>query len=386
MFATQEQAANAPHVVHIISGLELGGAETMLYKLLSTVELSCFRHSVISLSDKGFLGGMLESLGIPVYTLQWRKNKFTLERIFVFFKLIRQLNPDLLQGWMYHGNVVSIFARIVFWKRLPVVWNIRHTPNSLKEERIGTSAIICCGALLSYLPQKIIYNSHVSEIRHKELGYSNKRHIVIPNGFNLDLFKPKPRSKIQFKRDFNFNSSSLLVGMVARFHPVKGHKLFLDAAGILKEKFPQVEFVLVGPSSQEDIDQLRIMCSENGIVECVHFLGRRSDISEIMPVLDVIVSASLGEAFPNVIGEAMACEIPCVVTDVGDCAYLVGNGGVVVKANDVGALVEGMTKVLKMDLCAKKKMGKLARQRILKNFSLQKIAEHYLCLYRDTLI
>jgi glycosyltransferase involved in cell wall biosynthesis len=357
----------------------------MLCKLLSAPELSTFRHCVLSLSDKGILGRKLESLGVGVHVAGFQRRWISPRAIGAFFKLVRHLQPDLVQGWMYHGNLAAVLAAGFAGNEPRVCWNIRHSPYDLKTEKRGTAATIRLGALLSGFPKRIIYNSQASAELHTALGYRNSRQEIIPNGFDLDLFKAEPEQRRRLRRELELEDSALLIGLIARFHPVKAHRLFLHAAGLLCGEFPQLHFLLVGPSGEAAFKTLGEWIQDEGLQGRVHLLGERQDVFSVVAGLDIVTSCSFAEAFPNVIGEAMACEVPCVVTDVGDCAFLVGDTGVVVPPSDPAALAEGWARLIRMGHDGRRQLGKAARNRVASEFSLPAIAGRYHNLYQEIL-
>ncbi|GAF89006.1 unnamed protein product, partial [marine sediment metagenome] len=171
-------------ILHIISGLPIGGAEMMLYKLLSVIDRNNFEPIVISLTDYGSLGSNIKNLNIPVYEMEMNASFPNPFKVWRFIKLIRKINPELIQGWMYHGNLAGLLARWVLPNRVFLLWNIRHTPDDLKKEKRLTALVIRLGAKFSSHPDRIIYNSSVSEQKHELLGYNNKNKSIIPNGFN----------------------------------------------------------------------------------------------------------------------------------------------------------------------------------------------------------
>ena len=352
----------------------------MLCKLLSTAELSCFAHRVISLENKGELGSELESMGVPVYPVGLKVGMSNLEKALGLVKLIRQLKGDVWQGWLYRGNLAALFAGLLGKRKSKVLWNIMHSPNDLGLEKRGTVLAIRVGSLLSAFPCRIIYNGQASAEVHSGLGYRNARNAIIPTGFDLDRFKADPKQRQRLRSGLGLGDGSLLVGLIARYHPVKGHRLFLRAAGLLGRNYPDLHFVLVGPSGEAACAELGNWIREEGLDGRVHLLGERRDIPAIIAGLDIVVSASLTEAFPNVIGEAMACEVPCVVTDVGDCARLVGPTGVVVLP-EPKSLAAGVAGLVEMTPDTRLRLGKAARARIQGHFSLPVIAKMYRDIY-----
>ena len=373
-------------ILYIISGLPTGGAEMMLYKLLSVVDRDIFEPVVISLTDYGSLGNNIKNLNIPVYKMEMNASFPNPFKVWYFIKLIRKIKPELLQGWMYHGNLAALLAKWVLPNRIFLLWNIRHTPDDLKKEKYLTALVIRLGAKFSSHPDRIIYNSNVSEQKHELLGYDNKNKSIIPNGFNCEQFKPFDNAKSKLRYSLGLKKDTLLIGLVARYHIMKDHVTFLHSAGKLNKTYPEIHFVLMG----QDVDKnnhLLIKLIENlKITKNVHLLGKRMDVDEITAGLDIACSSSSwGESFSNAIGEAMACGIPCIVTDVGDSAWIVGETGIVVKPGDRKAFTGAMITLIKMSFEERLRLGKLARNRIIKLFSLDPVVKQYEDMYQNLL-
>jgi glycosyltransferase involved in cell wall biosynthesis len=371
-------------VVHIITALSTGGAETMLSKLLEAQNNDVFDSIVISLTDRGTLADRIEAAGVTVHTIDLNVGRPTLGGFRKLRKLVREFNPDCMQGWMYHGNLAASLVRASLWnKTIPVLWNIRQSLYGLSNEKKMTAATIVFSRLFLSRVNAIVYNSYTSAEQHEEkVGYTKKNHIVIPNGFDCDIFKPSGDNKILFRREMGVDENSILVGTIARFHPMKDHGNFLTAAAHVLEKIPEAHFILSGPEVDEQNAFLIKKIKKLGLRDHCHLLGERQDINFIMAACDVIVTSSFyGEGFPNVIGEAMACGVPCVSTDIGDSARVIGNTGKIVPAKDSVALAEGIIEILSMPADARMFLGDRARNRILKHFTIEKIAKQYADLY-----
>lgn len=371
-------------ILYIISGLPTGGAEMMLYKLLSVIDRDIFEPVVISLTDYGRLGNNIKNLNIPVYKMEMKAGFPDPFKVWRFIKLIRKIKPELIQGWMYHGNLAALLAKWVLSNHVLLLWNIRHTPDDLKKEKRLTALIIRLGAKFSSYPDRIIYNSNVSEQKHKLLGYNNKNKNIIPNGFNYEQFKPFDHAKSKLRHSLGLKKDTLIIGLVARYHIMKDHVAFLHSAGKLNKIYPEIHFVLVGQGVDENNHLLIELIEDLKITKNVHLLGMRIDMEEITAGLDIACSSSAwGESFSNAIGEAMACGKPCVVTDVGDSAWIVGETGIVVKPGDGKALTDAMITLIKMSSEERLELGKLARNRIIKNFSMNIVVKQYEDLYKN---
>ncbi|MEA2022141.1 MAG: glycosyltransferase, partial [Candidatus Caldatribacteriota bacterium] len=274
-------------ILHIISGLPIGGAEMMLYKLLSVIDRDIFEPLVISLTDYGSLGNNIKNLNIPVYKMEMNAGFPNPFKVWRFIKLIRKINPELIQGWMYNGNLAALLAKWVLLDHVPLLWNIRHTPDDLKKEKRTTTRIIRLGARLSAQPDQIIYNSKVSAQKHELLGYDNKNKSIIPNGFNCEQFKPFDNAKSKLRHSLGLKQETLLIGLVARYHIMKDHVGFLHSAEKLNKTYPEIHFVLVGQGVDKSNHLLIKLIEDLKIRKNIHLLGKRMDVDEITAGLDI---------------------------------------------------------------------------------------------------
>lgn len=373
-------------VLHIITDLDTGGAEMMLYKLCCAINRKRFKPVVVSLKDFGVIGNGIESEGIPVYALGLRRKvpgPFTVER---FRQLLRKEQSDIVQGWMYHGNLAAYFAGLASTYSIPVVWNIRHSIYDVRKEKILTRWLIKAGAHISHRPARIVYNSKTSAKQHEALGYRAQKTLMIPNGFDTEKFLPDPAARQRIRRELGLSDDILLIGLVARYHPMKDHANFLRAASRLAQQHNNLMFILAGRGVNRSNPVIGRLLAQLGIQEKTVLLDERRDIAQLMASLDIASSASSwGEGFPNVVGEAMASGVPCVVTDVGDSAFLVGNTGKVVPPDEPQALACAWQELIEMGEVERRHRGGRARDRIVQNFTLDNVAQQYERLYEDVL-
>lgn len=370
-------------ILHVITGLDTGGAEMMLLKLLSA-GASVASSAVVSLGSKGTLGPRIEALGVPVLGLGLTRVMPNPIAALTLLRFARRSGADLVQGWMYHGNLAASLARLGMQRRVPVLWSIRQSLYDIGAERRTTAAAIRLGARLSWRAAAVIYNSETSAVQHEALGYRASRRVVIPNGFDCEVFRPSEVARQRVRAALGIEQDAVVIGLFARFHPMKDHRGFLQAAAALAGAHPAVRFLLVGKGVDANEPALARVIAERGLQPNVLLLGERSDMPELTAALDVACSASArGEGFANVIGEAMACGVPCVVTDVGDSARIVGATGIVVPARDPDALARALGELLGAGPARRHELGVAARRRIETDYSLPAIAERYLALYRQ---
>lgn len=368
----------AVKVIHIITGLDVGGAETALCRLLETLHSPAFEHVVIALGHLGSLStrvGAVAELHHLGMNPAWPRPR----DLWRLRRIVRVSAPGVVHGWMYHANIAATLATTGLG--IPVLWGIRHSLHDLEREKRQTRLVIRSGALLSRRPGQILYNSVVSARQHEAAGYDATRTRVIPNGFDTDAFLPDVPARLRIREELALPPDALLIGLVARVHPVKDHANFLRAAGLFAAAYPQAHFVLAGDGADTSNTALSNLISELNLQACVHLCGRRTDIAAIDAALDISSCSSWGEAFPNAIGEAMACGVPCVATDVGDVPQIIGDTGVVVPARDPSALAMGWGRLTALDAPARRALGLRARQRIIERYSLAAVSMQYANLY-----
>jgi len=365
-------------IAHIITDLDTGGAEIMLYKLLASLHNEALNSTVISLMGRGKITERIEALGVKVETLDLgqgeRPSWQTIKKLRQF---MRVFNPDIVQGWMYHGNIAATVAVFLFdpmRRKVKLFWNVRQTLYDIKSEKIQTRWLIVLGRWLSFFSHSIIYNSNLSAEQHCNAGYLSKKTKIIPNGFDLQKFRPDQNRRQQLRKELEVSESTILIGHISRLHPMKDHATLLRAINRVIEN-------IFGSGSKQEVLFLLVghgVTSELSSNTAIRFLGERSDIPKIMSALDIVVSSSAwGEGFPNVIGEAMASKVPCVVTDVGDSAYIVGKYGRVCPVGDDQCIASSLLQLIE-NTQERKTAGKQARKRIKENYSMDKIKKEYL--------
>jgi glycosyltransferase involved in cell wall biosynthesis len=371
-------------ILHVITGLTTGGAEMMLLKLLSN-NTGDWEPAVVSLMDEGTIGPSIVALGIPLYSLRMRRGRPNPVRALSLMTITRQFRPQLIQGWMYHGNLMASFARFSSGVRVPVFWNIRQSLEGVAGERRLTQAMIRLGALLSWHPAGIIYNSQTGARQHEIFGYRASKCVVIPNGFDCQIFRPDDEARRQVRKELGIGIDTILIGLIARFHPVKDHASFLRAANLVARTHPHVRFLLVGKGLAEKEPVLTKLIREQHLESRIFLLGERLDMPRLTAALDIACSASWGEGFSNTIGEAMACGVPCVVTDVGDSARLVADTGLSVPPRDPQGLAQAISRLISAGAAHRQELGAAARRRVESEFSLPVVARQYEKLYREHL-
>lgn len=369
--------ANSLHVTHIISGLGQGGAETVLYRLL-TAPNQQHRHTVISMTDQGVFGARLEAAGIEVVTLGMPSGRLTPHGLWRLYKILREQRPDVVQTWMYHADLIGgVVARLAGIRA--VAWGIRNSGANLYTSSRAARAIAwLCARLSGVVPALIVSCAEEAARRHQRWGYRADRMLVIPNGYDLARWEPDGTARERVRNEWGVTPATPVLGSVARWNPLKDHKNLLEGLALAAKHHPQLRCVLVGQDMSPDNAALMALIDRLQLRDKIIMLGRREDVPAIMNALDVHVLSSKAEGFPNVVAEAMAAETACVVTRVGDAAYIVGEHGWVVEPGNPSALAEGMLKAVNAlstpQLQAQLKEGRLRVGRL---FSLEAMVGAY---------
>lgn len=367
----------------VITGLQTGGAETMLVKLLERLDRASFSPQVISLTTEGDLGLRIRELGVPVHALAMKPGRLDPAVVWRLICLLRRTAAEVVQTWMYHADLVGgLAARLA---GVPtIVWGIRNTnldPDKIKPMTRRTVGL--CALLSRWVPSGILSCSEAARDMHIARGYSATKLTVIPNGFDLARFMPDPSARASVRGELGLAANAPVVGIVGRHDSLKNHAGFVAAAGMLHRSRPDVHFVLVGRGLDRENATLFGAARAAGVSGCTHWLGQRTDVPRLMAAFDVLASSSFGEAFPNVLGEAMACGVPCAVTDVGDSAAIVGDTGIVVRSGDMEGLAAALAALLAEDQIARADRAARTRQRVQERFEIGRIARCYESYYQQ---
>ena len=372
-------------VMYVISDLSIGGAEMMLYKLLAGTDRTRFEPIVVSLMRGGALRERIEALEIEVHTVGVNPELPTPLDLWRLIRLTRRLRPELIIGWMHHSCLAVQLASLFLPRLATVLWSIHYSADSLAGEKWRTAAVVWACALLSGLPAKIIFVSRDGQSKHRPLGFCAENNCVIPNGIDTNTFAPSPEARASVRSELGLSGDALLIGMVSRYHRMKDHANFLRAATLILKAQPETHFMLVGRSVDGANQELRRLTDELGLAHRTHLLGERQDVPRLTAALDIFSLSSYCESFPNVIGEAMACAVPCVVTDVGDASWIVGGTGRVVPPRDPEALAGAWAEMINLGADGRAALGRTALARVRELFPIKSVVHHYEALYKGLL-
>lgn len=372
-------------ILFITTGLALGGAEMSLLAIVQHLDRKRFEPQVISLTTLGVIGPRLAALGVPVTALGLRARPLAaLAGVLRLRREISRVQPQVVQTWMYHADLLGGLAARAAGV-LAVVWGIRNSDLAPGTSRRSTVVVVrLCAWLSGLLPRAIVSVSHAARDIHRRLGYRTPRFEVIGNGFDLDRFAPDPAAREVLRQSLHLPTTTPLVLHVGRFHPQKDHEGLLKAAARLHRARPDVHFLLAGDGVDAGNVVLARAIAEGGLGEVVHCLGPRDDTPRLMAGSDLLVlSSRSGEAFPRVLGEAMACGLPCVTTDVGDSRAIVADCGQVVAPQDEVGLANALIELLHLPEPARAELGQRARQRAVACFDIRQVARTYEALYAE---
>jgi glycosyltransferase involved in cell wall biosynthesis len=371
-------------VTHVITGLDTGGAETMLYRLLLHTDRAAYESEVISMTDIGAVGENIRALGVPIRALGMRRGVPNPLGVLRLARWLSQYPPDVVQSWMYQADLVSGLAAKLAGG-MPVAWGIHNAylePRSVKRIKLWT--VRACIWSSGWLPSRIVCCSEASREVHARLGYPQKKMIVVPNGADLAAFRPDPEARRSVCEELGLRVETPLIVLVARFDLPKDHRTFVQAAGLLHTRVPEAHFILCGDSITRENPQLTEWIDAARVRSRCHLLGRRLDVPRLSAALDVATSSSsFSEAWPLAVGEAMACGVPCAVTDVGDSSVIVGDTGRVVPPKNPQALADAWHGLLTLGPDERARLGQAARRRMEEHFDLLGAVAKYEKLYEE---
>lgn len=310
-------------IVHIIIGLNVGGAELMLKRLvLHSQEKEEFQHSVISLTDNGVIGAELKSKGIPVYSLGMQSTLSIPSILFELRKLLRELQPDVVQTWMYHADFLGGLAA----KSLGInniIWGIRTTDVSQGASKLTVHLSKLCAYLSYYIPNTIVCAAHVSKDYHVGIGYDESKIVVIPNGFDVTALSATEEDGNKVRCQNNLSEDDIVIGSIGRFNPVKNQKLFIDMAAELVKDIPDLKFIMIGRNNVVHNKELMSWINHYDLAKNFRLLGQRTDISQCLKAIDIFCLHSKTEGFPNVVVESILLNTFVISVNVGDVGYLI---------------------------------------------------------------
>jgi glycosyltransferase involved in cell wall biosynthesis len=374
-------------VVHVITGLNLGGAETWLARLLPRLPAERFACRVVSLLDGGELAGAIRSLGVPVDSLGMGRGLPDPRGLWRLARLLREYRPQVVQTWLYHADLLGLLAARWSGCGAAVSWGLRCAYMDLARYGLGTRLTLRACVALSGWPEAVTANSQAGADHHLALGYRPRRLAVLENGVDGGHFRPDAEARARLRREWGVAPEAPLFGLVARVDPMKGHAVFCRAASELLRSRPDARFLFCGEGTQPGGAELDALIARHGLADAAVRLGRRVDVAQVHAALDVLALPSLGEGFPNAVLEALACAVPCVCLDVGDARAMCGPGGLVAppelsgpgvpEADRAGFLTRAFGQLLGLGAAERAALGARGRAHVLGRYGLDQAVERW---------
>ena len=359
-------------VVFLIRALTVGGAERQLVELVKKLDRQAFDVAVLSFYPENAFVDELIAAGVPVISLQ-KKGRWEVIRFLVrLARELRRQRPDVLHGYLTGPNLLAVLMKPIL-SSTRIVWGMR--ASNVEMEDLLERVLARLEAWLSSQASLVIFNSEAGQTHCRSAGFEKATCVVIPNGIDVARFSPNLPSGHKQRASWGIPASSLVIGLVGRIDPMKDHRTFLSAAAILAKSRPDARFVCIGGGPDGHVSELRTLAAELGIEDRTLWTGIIDDMPPAYRALDICCSSSAyGEGTPNCVGEAMACGVPCVVTDVGDSRIVVGETGIVVPCKNPAALAAGLG-TMATRIAQDSNFGAAARERIVSSFSLARLIE-----------
>lgn len=365
-------------ILHIITGLNKGGAETLLCNLCQFDKEH--EHEIISLSYVKDSQSLSSMHNFSIHSLNFPVGKIRIFGLFKLYKLIKKIKPDAIQTWLIHADLIGgIAARFSGIKN--IFWGVHHTILLPGKVKFSTIFVLKCNAFLSnFVPKKIIYCAEKSRQIQESIGFNKSKGLVIQNGYDIKNFSQNDILRKDFRNELGCSDNTFLIGHVGSYHPLKDQSNLIDALAFLNKKGFNYSAVFVGKDLDHNNDDLVCKIRENELTDHIFLLGERNDIPAVMNGIDLFVLSSISEAFPNVLNEAMACGTPCVTTNVGDASLIVDNTGWVVSPKDPKAIANAVFKAVdekQSDNLTWVKRKNECHKRIADHFTLEKMLKKY---------
>ncbi len=368
------------HVLHVISGLVVGGAEMALYRLILHSRGSAYTHTVIALTPEGGMYERFRAAGIELIVLDFRRAPIS--QFLLLYRLMRKIRPDIVQTWLYHADMFGgLAARMAGIRNL--IWGIRATEVDGGCARATVVVRRLCASMSRWMPHTIVCVAEAARSVHMLAGYDAARMVVVANGFDLTRLSATQVQRTLLRMQCGFDTDDMVVGTLGRFNADKDHANFVRAAGQLARSHDRLHFLMVGKNLDSDNQDLMRWIADTGYPDRFVLLGERADVPVCLAAMDIFCLSSRTEAFPNAVGEAMAMGLPCVSTDVGDVAMLMADTGVLVPKCDPDALAKGVAGLLAMEPDARAQLGQRARVRIHAEFTMERTRKRFEGIYEN---
>ena len=359
----------------LIRQMNEGGAQRQLIELIKGLDPLKYAITIVSFYSGGRFSAELEQLTHVKHISLAKQGRWEIAGFaYRLVSTMRRLRPRVLHGYLPVANVLCITLK-PFLPGTRVLWGIRASVVDWAQYHRLDRVLFQLQQLLARFVDRIVVNSYAGRDYHVARGFPRDKIVVIPNGIDTDVFIPNPEERAHVRAEWGVAKDETLIGLVGRLHPMKDHRTFIRAAAKLSGMHGRVRFACIGDGPSEYRRELLELSGQLGLREQVIWESARGDMPSVYNALDIATSSSYGEGFPNVVGEAMACKVPCVVTDVGDSAIIVGDTGFVVPPRDPDALAEGWERMLARLASEGTQLGEKVRSRIVKEFNRDMLAK-----------
>lgn len=356
----------------------------MLLRLTGSMRELGVQSSVVNVGPEQEFDRFFAQEDVPVWALGMVPNaRGVMLGVARLRKIIQKVQPDVIQGWMYHANLLALSAACTRRSSTAVVWNIRRGLDDYTERRLRTRLVIRGNAALSKKVSGIVYCSSISKAQHEQFGFHSASSIVLENGFDANKFIPRLDARRDFREKYGVKDEEVLIGNIGRYDIAKGHSYLSEAFGLVLSQKPNARLVLIGRGIDERNGELSATLRACGCRERVIMLGEQEQIERFHPAFDLYCSSSISEGFPNALSEAMSCGVPCVATDTGASRQLVEGVGRVVPSRDPVQLANAIVATINDGVEGRKDAGERSRQRILRRYTLPSVARRYFEFYAD---
>lgn len=369
--------------IHVIVGLATGGAEMMLKRLIESDPDAIPNTVVVSLTTLGVIGETLRAQGVRVYALDMSSAWDIPITLWRLVRLIRQYQPRIVQTWMYHADILGgLAARLA--GSCVVVWGIRCTTISQGPLSITYWLVRLCAICSDIIPHRIICCAKSAKEVHIKLGYAAQKMTVIPNGYDFSTFDRYLNSRAKSRMEMGFGDDEIVIGVVGRFDPIKDFHNFVIAASIVARKRENVKFLMVGRNIEWSNHTLQEWIEGERLGKNFQLVGEQSNVPYFLSAMDIFcLSSACGEGFPNVVAEAMAMRLPCVVTRVGDAADILGMDDFVVPVRDSISLSDALLRMCDLGPEVRRRLGESGANRVRAEYGIKNIRQRYEELYAE---
>lgn len=371
-------------VLHIIVDLDIGGAESMLKRLIESNPASIHETVVVSLTSLGVIGESLRARGVSVHALGMSTFLHSPVALWRLIRLIRQCRPAIVQTWMYHADFLGgLAARLA--GSCSVVWNIRSTAIPQGALSVTYWLVRLCAICSYFIPDRIICCANSAKTAHIKLRYAAHKMVVVPNGYDFSAFECGLNSRVRVRLELGLDDGDIVIGAVGRFDPLKDFHNFVTAASYMAAMRGDVKFLMVGRGNEWSNATLRGWIEKAGLVKSFHLAGQQTDVAYFLSAMDIFCLSSVNEAFPNVVVEAMAMGLPCVVTQAGDAADILGDDGFVVPVKDSVSLADALLRMCHLDPVDRRLLGERNAKKVREEYGIEKIRRKYEEVYDEVL-